>query len=505
MPHHQKAFEDLCQFTRETSLLISTLSLLGWDERTGLPEAASEYRADQMTLMAGFIHRRRTDPQVGRWLDELTDSPCNAEKYSDTETVIRELKRQWHRQIRLPTSLIEQLTHASVRGQHFWQEARRQDDFTIFQPALEEIIYLKQQEADALGFTTCRYDALLEEYEPHETTNNVQSILEGLRDELVPFIHTIVGSEKTPENVFLGKHYPIEDQKKLGRQVAEQIGFDFTRGRLDTTVHPFCSNLAPHDTRITTRYDAHCFPMAFFGILHEAGHGIYEQGLRVDWYGLPPGETASLGIHESQSRLWENQVGRSLDFWKYHFPLLQSYFPTALEGVSLDCFYAAINDVRPSLIRVEADEATYNLHILIRFELEQALLNGDLAVRDLPEAWNRKYQDDLGICPQNATEGILQDIHWSGGAIGYFPTYALGNLYSAQLFAHATEDSGGFGAEFSEGQFEPLRSWLKQNIHLAGQCYSARELVQRVTGKELSHSYLMDYLKNKLSPLYGIS
>ena len=505
MPQHQKVFEELCQFVRETSLLNSTLSLLGWDERTGLPKAASEYRADQMTLLAGLIHRRRTDPQVGRWLDELTDSPLNAEKYSDTETVIRELKWEWNRQIKLPSPLIEKLTHASVRGQHFWQEARRQDDFKIFQPALEEIIGLKQQEADALEFTTCRYDALLEEYEPYETTSNVRIILEGLRDELVPFVHTIMGCEKTPENAFLTKHYPIGDQKRLGRQVAETLGFDFSRGRLDTTVHPFCSSLAPHDTRITTRYDAYRFPTAFFGILHEAGHGIYEQGLRADWYGLPPGETTSLGIHESQSRLWENQVGRSLDFWKYHFSLLQSYFPTVLERVSLDCFYAAINDVRPSLIRVEADEATYNLHILIRFELEQAMLNGDLAVRDLPEAWNRKYQDDLGICPQNVAEGVLQDIHWSSGAIGYFPTYVLGNVYSAQFFAHATEDLGGCGTDFSEGQFEPLRSWLKQNIHLTGKCYSARELVHRITGKELSHTYLVDYLKNKLSPLYGLS
>ena len=505
MHRYQKSFEDLCRFVRETSLLASTLSLLGWDERTGLPEAASEYRADQMTLLAGLIHRRRTDPQVGRWLDELTDTPLNAEKHSDTETVIRELKRQWSRQIRLPTSLIEKLTHASVRGQHFWQEARRQNDFTIFQPALEEIVDLKQQEADALGFTTCRYDALLEEYEPHETTNNVQGILEGLRAELVPFIHKIMGCEKTPENAFLANHYPIGDQKKLGRQVAETLGFDFTRGRLDTTAHPFCSNLAPHDTRITTRYDAYCFPTAFFGILHEAGHGIYEQGLRVDWYGLPPGKTTSLGIHESQSRLWENQVGRSLDFWQYHFSRLQSYFPTALENISLDRFYAAINNVRPSLIRVEADEATYNLHILIRFELEQALLNGDLAVPDLPEAWNRKYQEDLGICPQNAREGVLQDIHWSSGAIGYFPTYALGNLYGAQFFAHATEDLGGCGAAFSAGNFEPLRNWLNKNIHLVGQCYSASDLVYRVTGKALSHTYLVDYLKNKISPLYGLS
>lgn len=501
----QEAFDQLCRFTRETALLTSTLSLLGWDERTGLPEAATEYRAEQMTLLAGMIHRRKTDPQVTRLLDELSESPLASDKHSDAGTIIHKLKWQHDRQLKLPTSLVEELTHIAVRGQHFWQRARAQRDYTIFQPLLEEIIRLKQQEADALGFSACRYDALLEEYEPGETTANVRRVLEGLREELVPLIQKIMGCDKTPQTDLLAQKYPLGAQRQLGREVAENIGFDFSRGRLDTTVHPFCSGIAPQDIRITTRYDECFFPTAFFGILHEAGHGIYEQGLRTNWYGLPPGETVSLGIHESQSRLWENQVGRSLPFWEYHFPLLQSYFPVALSGVSLNDFYMAINRVGPSLIRVEADEATYNLHILIRFELEQAMLDGDLGVADLPQAWNNKYQDYLGICPQNAAEGVLQDIHWSGGAIGYFPTYALGNIYSAQFFAKANQDLNGLSGQFSEGQFEPLRTWLQKNIHQAGQCYSAGELVFHVTGENLSHRFLIDHLRNKLEPLYGLS
>ncbi|MEX0977907.1 MAG: carboxypeptidase M32 [Pirellulales bacterium] len=279
---------------------------------------------------------------------------------------------------------------------------------------------------------------------------------------------------------------------------------DFRRGRLDVTAHPFCTELGPNDCRITTRYDEHFFNGAFFGTLHEAGHGIYDQGLRTDWYGLPPGEYVSLGIHESQSRLWENLVGRSRAFWQHFFPALQQAFPAALSGVSLDGFYFAINDVRPSLVRVEADEATYNLHILVRFELEQALLKGDLPVSDLPGAWNEKYHQYLGIRPDSDSDGVLQDVHWSAGLVGYFPTYSLGNLYASQFFEQAEKDLGALAPQFARGEFAPLRRWLTENIHRHGRCFSAAELVQRITGKPLSHAPLIAHLRKKLGPLYGM-
>ncbi|MEK6248290.1 MAG: carboxypeptidase M32, partial [Planctomycetales bacterium] len=360
-------------------------------------------------------------------------------------------------------------------------------------------------EADALGYEECRYDALLDEYEPNETTANIRRVLGALREDLVPLIQEIVGSTRRPDVDLLTRTFPVAGQQRFGRQAAERIGFDFARGRLDTTVHPFCSGIGPHDTRITTRYDPNFFPMAFFGILHEAGHGIYDQGLRSQWYSLPPGEAVSLGIHESQSRLWENQVGRSRSFWKCHFPSAQDEFTEALGEVSLDEFYFAINGVRPSLVRVEADEATYNIHILIRFELEQALLDDDLPVEELPSAWSEKYERYLGICPAGDIEGVLQDIHWSGGAFGYFPTYSLGNLYSAQFFDQAAKDLGDLDEQFAAGEFQPLRQWLAQHIHHAGQCFSASELVQRVTGQPLSHQHLMDHLRSKLGPLYGFN
>lgn len=501
----QQAFDELCHFVRETALLVSTFSLLGWDERTGLPSKATDYRGEQMTFLAALIHRRQTDPKLTGWLEQLVDSPLATEVASDNSTVIRYLKREHDRQLKLPESLVKELTRTAVQGQHLWQQAREQDDFHIFQPNLEKMIGLKQQEADALGFIDCRYDALLDEYEPLEKTSRVGDLLGQLRNELVPLVQEIADCGRTSRVDFLKRTYPIESQKDFGKRVAEQIGFDFSRGRLDDTIHPFCTGLGPQDTRITTRYDEHFLPTSFFGILHEAGHGIYEQGLRPEWYGLPPGQTISLGIHESQSRIWENQVGRSRAFWEYCFPQAQRIFPGALGDISLDHFYEAINRVEPSLIRVEADEATYNLHILIRFELEQALLEGDLATVDLPAAWDDKYRKYLGICPQTASEGVLQDIHWSGGAIGYFPTYALGNLYSAQFYAQADKDLGGVANQFTEGNFDPFREWLRKNIHLPGQCYSAAELVLRVTGEPLSHHHLVDHLRSKLTPLYGLS
>jgi carboxypeptidase Taq len=329
-------------------------------------------------------------------------------------------------------------------------------------------------------------------------------VLGELRDDLVALVDAIRGSSRRPDVSILERQFPLADQERFGREAARRIGFDFDRGRLDQTAHPFCSNLGPDDCRITTRFRDDSFGGACFSILHEAGHGIYEQGLRTDQFGLPLGTYTSLGIHESQSRMWENLVGRSRAYWEHLYPEAQRRFPAALAEVSLDDFYFAINDVRPSLIRVEADEATYNLHILIRFELEQALLSGDLSVADLPGVWSQKYRQYLGIEPANDADGVLQDIHWAGGAVGYFPTYSLGNLYASQFFAQADTDLGGLQPQFAQGEFGPLREWLREKIHREGQRYSASELVQLVTGQPLSHEPLIEHLRKKLGPLYDL-
>jgi carboxypeptidase Taq len=354
---------------------------------------------------------------------------------------------------------------------------------------------------------------LLDEYEPGARVADLTRLFQALLDPLVTLVRqigeasarreTVARSAEKPDAV-LHRRYPVDRQRIFGEAVASAVGFDFNQGRLDVTAHPFCTGIGPGDIRITTRYDEHEFGDAFFGILHEVGHGLYEQGLPREHFGTPLGEAVSLGIHESQSRLWENAVGRSRPFWTYWFPMARRVFGEALGSVSLDTFLAAVNHVEPSLIRVQADEVTYNLHIIIRFELEQALLSGDLPVSDLPGAWDRKYQEALGMAPSNDTEGCLQDVHWAAGLFGYFPTYTLGNVYAAQLYARANDDLTGLDAGLAQGRFDDLLSWLREQIHLHGQRYRPAALIERATGAPPDHRHLIQALRLKYCELYGL-
>ena len=498
------AFDQLCDYLRQTALLGSVESLLGWDERTKMPVRGGAYRADQTALLAGIVHGRRTDPCIGDWLDELESSPLAEDPHSDAGTVIRRTRWDYDKQVRIPQSLVEEISRTTTLGQQIWVKARKENNFHSLAPVLDNIISLKRQQAEAVGYEETPYDALLDDFEPGETTANVRRILEDLRCDLVRLVADIAESPNQPDTSILTRDYPVEIQQQFGTQVAADVGFDFERGRLDTTHHPFCTGLGPDDCRITTRYEPTFFSSSFFGILHEAGHGFYELGMRNEWHGLPPGTCTSLGIHESQSRFWENMVGRSKQFWEWCLPRAQQHFPRSLEDVQPAEMYFAVNAVRPSLIRVEADEVTYNLHIIIRFELEQAMIAGDLVAADLPAAWNEKYQHYLGITPPDDADGVMQDIHWSAGLIGYFPTYSLGNLYAAQFFAAATAELGDVDGMIEQGDFEPLQQWMGRQIHHHGQCYSAAEMVKQATGKPLSHEPLVDYLKDKLYPLYGL-
>ncbi|MCH2596503.1 MAG: carboxypeptidase M32 [Pirellulales bacterium] len=499
----EETYKQLCSASCEAVMLDRIQSLLEWDEQTYMPPAGGEYRSEQAAYLAGLVHQKRTAPQIGEWIQNLADSDLAEDTHSEPATVIRCLRRDYEKKTRLPQSLVEELARTSVRGQQVWTEARSKNDFASFRPTLEKMVGLKRQEAAALGFDNSPYDPLLDDYEPDESTANVTRVLQKLREALVPLVASIAESSQRPDISILARNYPQDLQKQFGIEVATAIGFDFNAGRLDVAVHPFCTGLGPGDVRITTRYDQHAFNDAFFGILHEAGHGIYDQGLPRQQYGLPTGEDVSLGIHESQSRMWENQVGRSMPFWEHFFPKAQQVFPESLGDATLSEFYRAINDVRPSLIRVEADEGTYNLHILIRFELVLALLEDNLQVVDLPAAWNEKYQHYLGILPSNDTEGVLQDVHWSAGLFGYFPTYALGNLYAAQFFDQADQDLGGLTGLFRQGDFRALREWLRNHIHAQGRRYTPAHLVERTTGKSLSHEPLMAQLTSKYGDIYG--
>ncbi|MFN3151267.1 carboxypeptidase M32 [Bremerella sp.] len=504
MADHQQIFDQLCDHYRETAKLENINSLLGWDERVLLPENAGAYRADQITLLSGMIHDRNTDPKIGAWLEELHESPLTEEPNSPAEATIRRIKSDYLKQVKLPKRLVEEFSHARIIGQQTWVKARAENNFGTFEPILDKLISLSRETAEAIGYQGEQYDALLDFYEPEAKTSQVRGVLETLKDQLVPLVAEIKDSGRTPNMDILKRHYPLAQQEILGKSAASQIGFDFSAGRLDVTHHPFCTTIGPHDIRITTRYDENFFPSAFFSTLHEAGHGLYEQGLPKNWFGLPPGNAASLGIHESQSRLWENIVGRSYAFWSHFYGDAKKLFPDALSDVPIGDFHFAINEVTPSLIRVEADEATYNLHIIIRFELEQALLSGDLPVKDLPGAWNEKYTQQLGVTPTTDADGCLQDVHWSAGLMGYFPTYSLGNIYSAQLLEQAREDLGDLDGMFAAGEFMPLLDWLRENVHQHGECYPGAQLVERVCGDPIDSTPLIRYLRAKLGPLYGI-
>ncbi|MCP4706274.1 MAG: carboxypeptidase M32, partial [candidate division Zixibacteria bacterium] len=469
-----------------------------------IPRKGAENRANQLSYLAGLAHKKFTDPKIGELLTELERSDLVKDEYSNEAVTIRETRYDYDKEVKLPQKLVEELSHTATMAQGVWAKARGENDFASFQPYLEKMIKLSREKAECFGYKNEAYDALLNEYEPGSSVEFVSKVFSGFKDDLVALVSAIGNAKKKPNMDLIENNYPIDLQETFGRSASAAIGFDYAGGRLDKTAHPFCTGIGPGDTRITTRFNPNHFGQALFGILHEAGHGIYDQGLPAEHHGTPRAEAVSLGIHESQSRMWENQVGRGKPFWKHFFPRAQQMFPELLGDVALDDFYFAINDVRPSLIRVEADEVTYNLHILLRFEMEHALISGQLQAKDAPEAWNEKFQQFFGITPPTVGDGCMQDVHWSAGLFGYFPTYTLGNLYSAQFFAKAKEELPGLEDKFAIGDFSDLKKWLNEKIHTHGRRYRAEKLVEVVTGNKLSHEPLMQYLKNKFGKLYEL-
>lgn len=501
MAQTNNAYPELARELREIALLGSVGSLLDWDERTQLPPKGGEHRAAQASLIARLVHERFTAPKVGDLLRAAAD--VNATADSDVAVTVRETKRSYERATKIPASLVEEQTRVAVLAQQAWGDARAKSDYASFAPWLDKTLKLKRDEANCVGYGKDMYDALLDQFEPGETTANLRTTFEQLREPLVELIRLIADSGRKAPLEILEREYPASAQNQMAREAAAKIGFDFDAGRLDQSLHPFCTGLGPGDTRMTTRYDIRFFGDAFFGVLHETGHCLYEQGLPAAHFGLPMGEACSLGIHESQSRLWENFVGRSESFWKYFLPKTRAYFPQSLKGVDDHDWYFAVNDIRPSLIRTEADEATYNLHVLLRFELEQALLGNELSVKDLPAAWSEKMTRYLGLTPPDDARGCLQDIHWSSGSIGYFPTYTLGNLYAAQFFEQASEDIPNLEEHFATGDFASLLAWLRDKIHRHGKRYPAPELCKRVTGQALTVEPLLRHLNRKAELYLG--
>jgi len=493
----KQAYDELIQLSREETVLASCLDVLEWDEETCLPRGGIDHRSEQLGLLAGLLHDRTTDPRIGELLAVLETSDLISDPESPAAVNVRELRRGYDRERRLPRRLVEESARVTALAQQAWADARDGSDYERFRPWLEHQLDLARQEAEAVGYPQVPYDALLEDYEPGVTTAQVATLFADLRRELIPLVEAASTNGRRLSGSVLRREYPVDRQRIFAEAVANAIGFDFERGRLDTSVHPFCTALGPGDCRITTRFAARDFASGCLAVLHEVGHALYEQGLETAHYGTPMGEAASLGMHESQSRLWENFVGRSRPFWQHFFPRARGVFHELLHDVRVDAFVAALNRVEPTLIRVAADEVTYNLHVLVRFELEQALLSGDLPAKDLPEAWAEAYRDSLGITPPSDREGCLQDGHWAEGLIGYFPTYTLGNVYAAQLFAAARVALGDLDHQFARGDFGGLLAWLREQVHRHGQRYTAAELVRRATGNPPDWRPLVQSLRSR--------
>ena len=499
------AYEKLVAISREAGLLGSVDGLLGWDQETMMPTGGAEHRARQLALLARLRHERLASPELGSL---LADCEWSIDLAADTVEAanVRALRHDHDRAVRLPASLVEEIAATASTAQHAWAKAREASDFGSFRPWLEKTVDLCRQKAACYGWADDGepWDALAEDYEPGCTAAGVAEVFGPLRDQLRTLLEEIAAAPTRPSGRLDEIELPQAAQMAFCREIAAAIGFDFSRGRLDTSTHPFCGGSHCDDVRLTTRFHPAMVTDALSSTMHECGHGMYEQGLLYEHVGTPCGESVSLGIHESQSRLWENQVGRSESFWRWAAPRLRPHFGSAVDGIDARAAYESANRVAPGLIRVEADEATYNMHVMIRFELERSLLAGNLAVADLPEAWNEMYREFLGVEVPDDRRGCLQDIHWSMGALGYFPTYTLGNLYSAQFFEAACDAIPGLVEGFAEGQFAPLLAWLREQIHRHGRRSRPGQLCEQVTGRPLSAEPLMRHLEAKFRPLHGL-
>lgn len=502
------AYETLTEQLAQVSDILNAISVLTWDARTQMPSGGAETRGQQLATLASLAQERLTGDALK---GALTDAEAEAaDDIIQTRTLqsVREAVGLFER---IPPTLTAELAGLKTVSQEVWAEARKRSDFSLLAPYLAQMVVLNQRLAEAIGYAEHPYDALLTQYEPGLTTHTLQELFTSLKAGILPLLAQIRASRE-PRWDFLTRDFPEEKQRAFNVHIAELFGYDFSRGRLDTSAHPFEISLTRQDVRITTRYDCRYLPMSLFGTLHEVGHAVYEQGvapeltrsaLTSDFLGLYAVGGASYGTHESQSRLWENLVGRSLPFWKRHFAELQRVFPEQLQDVDVPAFYRAVNRVSPSLIRVEADEVTYNLHIMLRVELETALIEGTLAVADLPEAWNAKVDEYLGLTPPDDASGVLQDIHWSAGMFGSFPTYTVGNVMASQFFEAAKEQSG-LDDALVAGEYGPLRGWLTENIYRHGRTYTPQELLERSTGRKLDVTSYLEYLSAKYRNLYDL-
>lgn len=497
-------FENFRKLLLKISNYQEAVALIAWDLRTGAPRKGAEQRSETLGLLSTEAFKLSTSEEMGQFLAQF-NTPFVLDQLDEvSRRIVLETQENYDRSVKIPADKYQEYMVLTAHAETLWEGAKEESDFKGFEPYLTQIVDKTQEFIDYWGVRETRYDTLLHQYEPEITVKELDQIFGKLRDRLVPLVEAIAASKNKPDTEFLNQLFDKEQQEKFGRLLLEHIGYDFEAGRIDESVHPFEITINQGDVRITTHYLQNDVTSALFSSLHEGGHALYEQNVSKELAGTPLAGGTSMGIHESQSRFWENIIGRSESFWEKYFTNLQQHFPEQLKDVTVDQFYRAINKVENSLIRIEADELTYNLHVIIRYEIEKQLFNEGLPVSSLPQVWNEKYEQYLGVTPPNDGLGVLQDVHWSGGSFGYFPSYSLGNMYAAQIANTIRQELPQFDAFIAEGNFAPIKEWLTDKIYRHGKGLKPAEIIKQVTGEPLNPDYLADYLEQKYKAIYGL-
>ncbi len=495
-----EAFKELI---KKIKAYNEAINVMYWDLRTGAPEKAVDGRSEVIGMLSSEVFQLSTSNELGELLEYLSQPEQDKNLDEITRAAVKVTKKDFDQNKKIPADLYKEYVVLTSKAESVWAEAKDKSDFSLFQPYLEKIVHFNQQFAELWGYEGSKYNALLDNYEQGMTVEKLDPIFTALREDLVPLIQK-VAEAKQVETSFLRKKYPKHQQEQFSKYILEEMGYDFKAGRIDETVHPFQITLNHGDVRVLTKYEENDLTVSLFSTLHEGGHAQYEQNIASELDGTPIYEGASMGIHESQSRFWENVVGRNELFWNNYYSKLTEMFPEQLKDVAVKDFYKGVNEIKPSLIRIDADELTYNLHIMLRYELEKALINGEISVDQLPALWNEKMKDYLGVEPANDGEGVLQDVHWSAGLIGYFPTYALGNIYAAQFTEQMKKELSNFDQLMLEGNLIPIKEWLDEKIHQYGKLKTPTQLLKDITGEELNAKYLIQYLTNKVNDIYNV-
>ncbi|PGY14064.1 carboxypeptidase M32 [Bacillus sp. AFS031507] len=490
--------KEFLDYVKKMSAYNEALGLVYWDLRTGAPKQGVEQRSEVIGMLSSEVFKMSTSEEMAAYIANLSKQSLSEK----TRKILEECKKEYERNKKIPAEEYKEFVILQSKAESVWEEAKENSDFALFSPYLEKLVAMTKKFITYWGHEVNKYDVLLDMYEPGITMKVLDQVFGELRDKIVPLVKQISKSPHKPKTDFLYEKFPKEKQREFSLKILGKIGYNFQAGRLDETVHPFAIGLNPGDVRVTTKYDENDFRTAVFGTIHEGGHALYEQNVSKDLIGTPLCSGTSTGIHESQSLFYENILGRSLPFWKNNYDLLKEYANGQFDQVEIEEFYRAINESKPSFIRIEADELTYPLHVIIRYEIEKGLFNDEIDVKDLPTIWNDKYEEYLGICPENDAQGVLQDVHWAGGSFGYFPSYALGYMYAAQFKHKMMDDLPNFDQLVEDGTILPIKEWLTENIHQYGKMKKPLEILQDVTGEGLSPKYLIDYLYEKYRKIY---